>query len=148
LQETKIRKPIKDDDDFVFKDFVDIPNFVKITEKGIAALIELSQKIEICPEINSLVKELIEIKRFDTVVREASLLLETSIKYFHKTDLFGQNLIDLHIKDVIRHNDEFNVAVIKHYRSELRSIFKFIRNDYAHNFRILSEEHRFNYFAN
>ncbi|WP_445908892.1 hypothetical protein [Yeosuana sp.] len=143
LRETKYHKPEFDEDeeDFVFKNCAVIPNGVSLTESGIKELYNISKEINLIEELNALTKPFIEIKRFDTAVRDASLLVETKIKEFHKQpNLFGQKLVELHIFEVIRNNENYNSAAIKCYRGELRTIFKFIRNDFAHNFRVLSEE--------
>lgn len=143
LRETKYRKPESDEDEenFALKNCAIIPNGVSLTEDGIKELNNLSKKISLIEELNTLTQPLIEIKRFDTAVRDASLLVETKIKEYHKRpDLFGQKLVELHILEVIKNNDHFNSAAIKCYRGELRTIFKFIRNDFSHNFRVLTEE--------
>lgn len=143
LRETKYHKPESDEDeeDFVFRNCAVIPNGVSLTESGIKELNNISKEINLIEELSALTQPLIDIKRFDTAVRDASLLVETKIKQFHKRpDLFGQKLVELHIVEVIKNNDNFNSAAIKCYRGELRTIFKFIRNDFAHNFRVLTEE--------
>lgn len=144
LQEIVYHKPfIKQDDenqDISYKDCAGIAGYLKLTNKGSDELSKLSEEINYTKNLKDLVKPLIAIGRYDAAVRDASLLLETSIKTFHKKgDFFGQNLIDYHINDIISRNDNFNSAAIKCYRGELRTIFKFIRNDFAHNFKIISE---------
>jgi hypothetical protein len=141
-REIRHHKPESDDDDdFVFRDCAVIPNGVSLTETGIEELSNLSKEINLIEELSALTQPLIAIKRFDTAVREASLLVETKIKEYHKRpDLFGQKLIELHIGKVVENNGNFNSAAIKCYRGELRTIFKFIRNDFAHNFRVLTKE--------
>lgn len=143
LRESKYYKPKSDeeDDDFVFQNCAVIPNGVSLTENGIKELTKLSNEIRLIETLTILTQPLIDIKRFDTAVREASLLVETQIKEFHKRpSLFGQKLIDFHISEIIKNNDNFYSAAIKCYRGELRTIFKFIRNDFAHNFKVLTEE--------
>ena len=140
LKESIYQKPAKeDDDDFEHYACVIIPKAFRLTENGLLALSDLAQKSEINKELKELTDPLIKINRLDTAIRDASLLVETRIKEFHKRpDLFGQNLVEFHIKDVIKNNNGFNWAAIKCYRGELRAIFKFIRNDFAHNFKVLS----------
>lgn len=138
--ETKYHKPEYDKDETLKKCAI-IPNGVSLTKDGIMELSNLSKEIRLTQELNHLTQPLINIKRFDTAIREASLLVETKIKEYHKQPkLFGQKLIELHISEVIKNNDNFNSAAIKCYRGELRTIFTFIRNDFAHNFRVLTEE--------
>ncbi|WP_162055897.1 hypothetical protein [Pontibacter pamirensis] len=135
-------KPLRpsDDDEWEFNEFAIISNTITLTSKGLTKLSELANDFIYCDEFKDLVEPFIKIRRYDTAVREASLLLETTIKGFHNETLFGQQLIDFHIKDLIKQNHGFFSAAIKCYRGELRTIFKFIRNDFAHNFKILSEE--------
>lgn len=141
LIETKYHKPEIDEEYFGFKNCAIIPAGVSLTQNGVKELNNLSIEISLIKEVDTLTQPLIDIRRFDTAVRDASLLVETKIKEYHKRpDLFGQKLIELHIGEVIKNNDNFNSAAIKCYRGELRTIFKFIRNDFAHNFRILREE--------
>lgn len=137
----RYRKPIpdEDEDDWDYRDHVVIPDSISLTKEGILELAVLSEGIEYSEEIKSLTSPLLKLRRLDTAIREASLLIETSIKKFHNVDLYGQKLIEFHIKDVVNNNDNFYSAAIKCYRGELRTIFKFIRNDFAHNFKILSE---------
>lgn len=141
--EHKIIKPLPelyDEDELEYKDFVIIPEKFSISEAGWQMIRALSQHINLHSDIKELVDPLIFINRYDTAIREASLLVETSIKLFHKVNLFGVKLIDYHINDLIIHNDNFNSAALKCYRNELRTLFKFIRNDFAHNFHVLHEE--------
>lgn len=141
--ESKYNKPECDEDEeeFIFRNCAIIPDTICLTEKGILELVKLSKEIRLTNELNDLVEPLMRIERYDTTIRDASLLIETKIKEYHnKPNLFGQNLVDYHINEVIRNNDDFNSAAIKCYRGELRTIFKFIRNDFAHNFKVLTEE--------
>jgi len=143
FQETKYSKPEFDEDeeDFVFRDCAIITNTINLTAKGIDELIKLSNEISFTEELNNLTEPLIKIGKFDTAIREASVLLETRIKEYHSgLDLYGQSLVDYHIEKIIKNNDNFNSAAIKCYRGELRTIFKFIRNDFAHNLKILTKE--------
>lgn len=141
LKESIYQKPVnnEEDEDFPYYDCVVIPKTIQITEMGLSALSEFARKSEIRHDLASLTRPLIEIQRLDTAIREASLFVETSIKEFHnRPDLFGQKLVNFHIQDIIQHNNGFNSAAIKCYRGELRTIFKFIRNDFAHNFKVVS----------
>lgn len=134
-------KPDEDDDDFIFRDCATISESLNLTANGVDELIKLSNEIRFTDELFSLTDPLIKIRRFDTAVRDASLLLETRIKKFHnRPDLYGQRLVEFHLREIIKNNNDFNSAAIKCYRGELRTIFGFIRNDFAHNFRVLTEE--------
>jgi hypothetical protein len=132
-------KPEEEEEEYIDRNCVYIHEKITLTEKGYSKLKELSQNIKLAEPISDLVEPLIKLNRYDTAIREASLFLETTLKAFHKTDLYGQNLVDYHIKDVTQNNNQNKSAAIKNYRGELRTIFKFIRNEFAHNFMILDE---------
>lgn len=139
--ETKLNKPINPDEDFVFNDFVLVEDYIKLTEKGIQELILIANNVEFIDELSNLVTPFIDIKRYDTAIREAALLIESKIKTFeNKPDFFGQKLVDYHIKELVKKNNNFNSSFLKVYRGELRTLFKFIRNDFAHNFKVLTIE--------
>jgi len=141
--EVKHRKPVPEDyDEFdlIYKDHVIIPQRISLNEKGWGKIKEISISMQYEDAVKERVDTLISIGRFDTAVREACILIESSIKAFYKIKLYGTNLIEYHINDIVKHNDNFTSAAIKGYRQELRTLFKFIRNDFAHNFRVLSEE--------
>lgn len=137
---TKPRLEQYDEEELEYKDFVIISEKFTISEAGWDVIKKLSQHVDWHPDIKQLVDSLVSICRFDTAVREASLLIETSIKQFHHIDLFGVRLIDFHLDDLIARNNNSYSAALKCYRGELRTLFKFIRNDFAHNFHVLSEE--------
>lgn len=131
-------KPEKEEEPWIYRDCAYIANNISLTSSGHAKIAELSQNIQFLETINELVEPLLQIGKYDTAVREASLLLESSIKKFHRSTKFGQQLVDFHLNDIIKHNDDFYSSAIKCYRGELRTIFKYIRNDFAHNFKVIS----------
>jgi hypothetical protein len=137
-EELIYKKPKPSEDQIDFKDCAFIPNDIILTSLGIQVLSELSSAVNLSAEIYQLTGPLIKILRYDTAIREASLFIETSIKEFHGNNLYGQKLIDYHINKTVSLNDNFFSSAIKCYRGELRTIFKFIRNDYAHNFKVIS----------
>lgn len=147
LRESKYKMPTREkycefEDEYDdIRDWAVISDYFILTPKGLNELANLSQKLNLSNELFELVDPLMKINRFDAAIRDASIFLETKIKnYYHKPNLFGQKLIEYHIKEVVRNNENVNSAAIKIYRGELRAIFKFIRNDFAHNFIVLSQE--------
>ncbi|MEO9871178.1 hypothetical protein [Ekhidna sp.] len=140
LAESTYSRPIKHEDDEHHKTFAKVESTVSITPEGFRKVYEIVQELKFHEEIESLVMPFIEIKKYDAAVREASLFLESSIRKLHQTHLYGQRLIEFHIRDVIVKNRENFSSAIKNYRGELRTVFKFIRNDFAHNFKILTED--------
>ncbi|KAA5534559.1 hypothetical protein F0919_08025 [Taibaiella lutea] len=142
LIETKYMKPIPENEDGLNnKGCAIITGTISLTKCGFEELIKLSNENKLSEKLHNLTEPLIKIGRFDTAIREASLLLETIIKQFHnKVSLFGHRLVEFHLEEIIKNNEYFNSAEIKCYRGELRTIFSFIRNDFAHNFKVLTEE--------
>ncbi|GAB3026605.1 hypothetical protein [Spirosoma pulveris] len=138
--ELKYSKPEYFEDAHDFIDCVFIPESVTLTEEGFEELEKLLNNINLSEELRRLSEPFINIGRYDTAIRESSLFVEETIKKFHmQNDLYGQRLIDYHINEIINNNENFNSAAIKSYRGELRTVMKFIRNDFMHNFKILSE---------
>ena len=138
----KHKKPVPEDYDELdlMSKYHVILRQMSLTEKGWEKIKEISLSMQYDEAVKERVDSLISIGRFDTAVREASLLIESSIKAFYKSKLYGSKLIEYHIEDIVERNDKFISAAIKGYRQELRTLFKFIRNDFAHNFRVLTEE--------
>ena len=116
FQEFIYHKPLpseEEKDGMIFRKCVHIEEKITLTDNGLEKLIDLSQRCEYSKNLNDLVEPLIQIKRYDSAVRDSSILLETSIKKFHETDSFGQELIEFHINDIVKHNDNFFSAAIK-----------------------------------
>jgi hypothetical protein len=139
---SKYPRPKTEDEDepLIYRGFAYIANSITLTSSGHRKIAELSHVIKLAEQVEELVNPLLKIDKYDTAIREASLLLESTMKKFHSSNKFGQQLVEFHIKDVVKQNDNFYSAAIKCYRGELRTIFKYIRNDFAHNFRIVSSE--------
>jgi len=140
VQELIYSRPTYDEEDvFYSKTCAAIEGEISLTQDGVTALLDVAKYIQYTNEVADLVNPILKIKRYDTAIREASLLLESSIKNFYGINNYGQNLIDYHIEDIVNKNGGYYSAAIKCYRGELRSIFKFIRNDFAHNFKIITK---------
>jgi len=140
FKEFKYEKPNPNEyevDDFNYKNCAYIPQTIKLTDTGINKIKEISQNFTLHPDIEKRVQPLIAIGYYDSVIRETSIMLETKIKEFHSVNFFGQKLIEHHINFLITKNDNFFSAALKCYKGELRTIFKFIRNDFVHNFQVI-----------
>jgi len=138
IKKTVYEKPKNYDDEDLptYTSFVIVPKSIKLTEKGLKKLHEINQEITFNNELENHIRPFLDIGKFDTVIREASLLIETKIKQFHnKENLYGFNLITFHIQQVIKANGNMNTAAIKCYEGELKTAFAFVRNDFAHNFK-------------
>lgn len=122
------------------KPFIEINNFIRLTKKGYLEIEKIAKKHEIKSQIKKLVEPLITIKYFDTAVREVAVFLESKLKQFHNSDKYGEALIELHINECIKvNNNNFN-AGLKVYRQELRTMNRFIRNEFMHKKFIISED--------
>jgi hypothetical protein len=118
-----------------FKPFVFIPFALELSEKGRKYILENSQVFEIPQRIEQRIRPLIEISYYDTAIREVAILFEAMLKKFHKSTLFGEELIEFHIDKCISANQNQYAAGIKIYRQELRKVNRFIRNEYLHNLK-------------
>jgi hypothetical protein len=69
---------------------------------------------------------------YDSAVRESAILLEASLCARTGTKLFGQNLVNRYVEQVANKAGIMG-AFQRHLRSELRTFFMFVRNEFAHN---------------
>ncbi len=131
----KVPKPIYDPDDT--DEFADIgKDGLKVTRAGFLALKDLLKESGkyINPKVSKWVKPYLEIKRYDTAIREGFIIFENEIKKISKINSYGQKLIELFIKNNLK-EDKYIGSHLKTLRSELRMIFKYYRNEFAHNFK-------------
>ncbi|WP_409342326.1 hypothetical protein [Paenibacillus sp. MBLB4367] len=107
---------------------------MKVTEKGFEALkqVYLGEEFKWHAHLEWVIK-LVEIQYFDTAVRDVLVFIEDEIKSHHKVTKYGRSLLDYHLKQLIQKNSGLTTPYIKLYQEELNTIFKFIRNDFAHN---------------
>lgn len=125
-----------DDTDHVW---ANMPNgYITLTQRGIDKINEPINDYKINEEIYNRVKPLLDIKYYDSAVRESSIMLEVKLKNLNNTNLFGKNLVDFHYKRLTT-KLKGSTAYYKYYRSLLMCSVNFIRNEYAHNFPITSE---------
>lgn len=68
---------------------------------------------------------------FDSAIRDLAAALEMRMRVYAKSDDFGMKLIDTYINALLA-TDDYLPARIKSLRQELRSLFKFLRNEFAH----------------
>jgi hypothetical protein len=81
---------------------------------------------------------LFELGYFDTSIREACVQLEDEIKKYLGSKKWGNQLAE---EFIIKLRDEKKIleSHLRTYRQELRTVFKFVRNDYMHNLRDADE---------
>ncbi|MFC1918839.1 hypothetical protein ACFLWW_02555 [Chloroflexota bacterium] len=77
-------------------------------------------------------------KYYDTAIREACLALESKVKKWLSSNLWGERLVD-----ELSHQLNTDRRIIKSYAkifcSQIRMALKFIRNDFMHNFIDIDE---------
>ncbi|WP_284984457.1 hypothetical protein [Arthrobacter sp. efr-133-TYG-118] len=90
------------------------------------------EALEIPPSLQDRITVQLNAGLFDSVIRDLGAALETRMRVVTGSQGFGKNLIEQYIKALQKNQDDLP-AHIKSLRQELRSIFKFIRNEFAHN---------------
>ncbi|HLY20848.1 MAG TPA: hypothetical protein VKT83_00105 [bacterium] len=110
-----------------------------VTDAGMDMLSSLARPIDSLDEqIRNRVKPILLIPFYDTVVREASVILETRLRDIVHSASYGQNLVKEYYELVCK-QDGGSSAFLKVLRGELRTIFKFVRNDFAHSLKEITE---------
>lgn len=114
---------------------------IQITKEGVDALkILATQRLNTFHrELLLRVQPLLSLGLYDTSVREGCLLIEMRLKELSGTNLFGQNLVERFISE-LRRDGTYIDARLKILRIDLRTAFKFVRNEYAHNLKQISYE--------
>lgn len=69
---------------------------------------------------------------YDSAIRDAGAALEMRMREYTGTTKFGWQLIEKYV-EAVRASDVDYPARLKSLRQELRSIYRFIRNEFAHN---------------
>jgi hypothetical protein len=108
------------------------PEGVSLTPAGWDRLLTLRQPLALHSQLSARAAPLLKIGFFDSAVREAAILLESDLRRRTGTDLYGQQLVIRYMKDVATKAGVMG-AFQRHLRSELRTLFMFIRNEFAHN---------------
>jgi len=124
-----------------------LPTILSIAPEGIAVtdttsdiLVSLTRPVrDLESAIRRRVEPLLSIPLYDTAVREAAIILEMRLCEITASALFGQSLIDKYYKLLCSRYRGRTSAFFKLLRSELRTIFKFMRNDFAHALRDIRE---------
>lgn len=97
-------------------------------------LLEITEPMgNLVAEIRERVHPLFDIAMYDTAVREAGVILESRIREVTATELYGQMLIEEYYQRLCSQNRGKPTAFMKVLRTELRTLFKFVRNDFAHS---------------
>jgi len=130
--------PGEDDDfDFDFDSYKTWPllregaNRLTVTAAGWATLEEhLREALTLHPDLNR-VSTLLKLGLADTAVREAAVTLESMLRRRLRTNRFGRELAVL-VTSLMEQTglDEAHRRIVS---TRLRTIFKFVRNEFAHN---------------
>lgn len=107
-----------------------------VTDKGYKALHQLlvNEKDNLNSDLMATVQPLMDIGKYDSAIRDACILIETQLRNIVKTNSYGMALTDQFFSKLFR-SKKYIPAKLKVFRSEIKTAFKFIRNDYAHNLR-------------
>lgn len=106
---------------------------LSVSVAGWGALREVVRDHGVDPYFAERVEPLLNIGYFDSAVREASILLEESLRSRLRSTQHGQALVGAYVDA----HAALNEAFMLHLRTELRTLFKFVRNDFAHNLVML-----------
>jgi hypothetical protein len=113
--------------DFLFPDY---SRSIRITSPGWARLEEQPRHESTIQDFDRL-KRLADLGLYDTAIREAGVFLETRLRTATGSKQVGIRLVDIYVRRLARER-RFNIASIRRIRTDLRSAFKFIRNEFAH----------------
>lgn len=109
-----------------------------VTDAGMTEFARLmrERRAQIPTSIRDRVEPLIKFSMFDSAVREACVVLETSLRTLTRSEFFGHQLIDKYCAEI---GNRVIASHVKWIRTELRTCFKFVRNDFMHSLREISE---------
>jgi hypothetical protein len=106
---------------------------ITLTSSGREILASLARPLsELQAGIRERVEPLLSISSYDTAIRETAIILESRLREITGSDLFGQALVEEYYKRLCLRNQNNPRAIFKVLRGELRTVFKFVRNDFAH----------------
>ncbi|RAO00745.1 hypothetical protein [Micromonospora noduli] len=113
---------------------IDGSNAVRLNDQGWNRLESLwADALDVPERARSRVDPLIERGLYDSALRELGVLIESRVRELTPSpQLFGTKLID----SFVNHLNESNLlpnTSLKILRSELRTAFMFVRNEFAHN---------------
>ncbi|MBN9096705.1 MAG: hypothetical protein J0I49_01100 [Pseudonocardia sp.] len=94
--------------------------------------------LEIPSSVENRVTPLLAANLFDSAIRDLGAALEMRMRTFVGSDGYGLPLVEKYIKALLASGD-YLPARVKSLRQELRAIFKFIRNEFAHQLVELDE---------
>ena len=108
----------------------DAQSSVRVSYKGWAELERLLQNEPVLSRFERLQK-LADLEMYDTAIRDAGAILETALRKATESSKHGIQLVDLFVKK-LENDGRYTDASVKRFRTDLRTAFKFIRNEFAH----------------
>jgi hypothetical protein len=97
-----------------------------------------AEREHIAEEILQRIRGVMPLGQYDTAIREACVLIETQMRTAVGSQSYGQALIEEYLPR-LRATRRVIPAWLKVIRTEFRALFRFVRNDYMHNLRTISE---------
>jgi hypothetical protein len=113
------------------------PDGLLVAASGWKALSTITASPDVHEFFAHRVSALLRIGYFDSAIREASILLEANLRSRTATTHFGQRLVTHYVAQTS--NEGHLGSFQRHLRSELRTFFMFVRNEFAHNIVSLDE---------
>lgn len=113
--------------------------YLSLSAIGHQAILINELAYDVHPQIMALVEDFLYQDRYDTAIREAAVLLESRLREFSKSTEYGQKLIDKSFgaSSTLLPKDFPNSSRLE-IRAAFRRFFKYVRNDFAHNFSSVS----------
>jgi hypothetical protein len=112
---------------------------ISVTDAGWSALDEhlSAQRGSLHASVKVRAVPIVGLGQFDTAVREACLLLETRLRHIVGSKNFGQALV-VELDAYLRSTKRFIPAQLKTFSLDIRTAFKFVRNEYVHGLHELT----------
>ncbi|MFI7081049.1 hypothetical protein ACIBO1_27475 [Micromonospora sp. NPDC049903] len=112
---------------------IDESGEIRLTDRGWSELDALwGDSLDVPERVRSRIGPLIGRGLYDTALREFGVLIESRMREVASSELYGLNLVEAVIRR-LRASGHFHDSSLKMLRGELRTAFKFVRNEFAHN---------------
>lgn len=112
---------------------VDKARGLRVTQQGWAELETILAEALVIPDsVRPRIQTLLDAELYDTAVRELGVTIESRLRQALGSKLHGLQLVEAFIRQ-LRDPKQYIQARVKVLRGDLRTAFKFIRNEFAHN---------------
>src|SRR5262249_41827726 len=107
---------------------------LRVTDVGRSFLLSAlrASSLNIRETLGDRIMRLFEIGFYDTAIREACVQLEHEIRVYTGSEAWGDKLTEEFVTR-LRDQKKLLESHLRTFRQELRTVFKFIRNDFIHN---------------